>query len=97
MIEKVQIIKKCKGRNEVDWKIKNDCDGEWFLIMLVAFPIQQEALMESMGRRLVCNMDWAAFITFCNFVWSWAAQLPYQTVVHLDRCISRNREELLEI
>eukprot|EP00061_Rhincodon_typus_P007302 g28875.t1 len=32
-------------------------------------------------------MVWAVHTTFCRFLWSWAEQLPYQAVMHLDNML----------
>ena len=57
-------------------------------IMLGALPRQREVQTESMNGRLVCMMDWAIFTMFCNFLWSWAGQEPYQAVIQPERMLS---------
>lgn len=51
------------------------------LIMLAAFPRQNEGKMESMVVSLIWVTDWATSTTFCNSLRSWAELFPKQAVM----------------
>eukprot|EP00061_Rhincodon_typus_P004738 g23313.t1 len=41
-----------------------------------------------MDGSLASVMVWAVHTIFCTFLWSWAEQLPYQAIMHLDSVLS---------